>query len=503
MSEVKLNLVDASRVLHGAIHGSIVDACVAALSAEPETIAELEAALTRYIERRDSNSYFASFYSTDYLQNSSASSAGGEAIYSDRLPLDPEPWDAGIVVIDLAARIVASESSYSQPGPEGEVFYHDGQAMTDVPVLYRVPEDWLFVNSVDAYHWSRARHLRERQTNPPFDARSILFGQPLLNFIVDAYLALPAETRSALSLPARLSAPGGDGSDAIQEVSVNEIRDIHANWLLTPREDLRGQAPRDVLLARQDFIDFDLHTRSLQWTMRNEGPPCLSEETFAYRFAGFGTHEYVLYYDLVRHLICRLVELAPQSNFRIDSNAGCGNAPVEQLIATLNQFKTDWLESPQSDCDGRMPAIVIDNERKRLPQALRPHDMIIDEDCPMCQMLGDETNPLGMGVGFWHLDGSHMDDEFAFSFCKTREEWEVENRRREEFSREFNRKWEDRQQRLARGETIEPDPFFDPEPVGSGWGWFDPVLFPDSSEPESTATHDAPDGDDQDEGNSN
>jgi hypothetical protein len=286
----------------------------------------------------------------------------------------------------------------------------------------------------------------------------------------------------------------------MQEALAKEISDIHASWLETQREDLRGQAPRDVLLARQDLIDFDLHTRSLQWTLQNEGPPCLSEESVAYRFGGFGTHECVLYYDLVRHLIWGLVETTPAARFSIESDAHC--ELVEQLIATLDQIKTDWLESPQADCDGRIPAIVIDNERKRLPQALRPHDMIIDDDCPICQMFGDETSPLGMGVGFWHLDGSHMDDDFAFSFFKTRQEWEVENRRREEFDREFDRKCEERKQRLARGETLEPDPFFDPEPFGSGWGWFDPLLFPGSSEADSTVTQDASGGDDDDQSES-
>ncbi|MBA2703227.1 MAG: hypothetical protein H0U60_05170 [Blastocatellia bacterium] len=57
-----------------------------------------------------------------------------------------------------------------------------------------------------------------------------------------------------------------------------------------------------------------------------------------------------------------------------------------------------------------------------------------------------------------------MNDDFAFSFFKTRQEWEVENRRREEFNKEFDRKWEERKQRLARGEPLEHDPFFDPEP---------------------------------------
>ena len=49
MSEIKLNLIDAQQILCGTIHGSMGDACVAALSAEPESIAELEAALKRYV----------------------------------------------------------------------------------------------------------------------------------------------------------------------------------------------------------------------------------------------------------------------------------------------------------------------------------------------------------------------------------------------------------------------------------------------------------------------
>ncbi len=45
MSEVKLNLIDASSTLVGTIHGSVADRCVAALSAEPETLSELASAL--------------------------------------------------------------------------------------------------------------------------------------------------------------------------------------------------------------------------------------------------------------------------------------------------------------------------------------------------------------------------------------------------------------------------------------------------------------------------
>lgn len=77
MSEVKLNLVDARQTLVGTVHGSIADACVAALSAEPETIAELEAALARYVRPINQFKVFGSF--------------------RPRAEIDIEPWDAGVV----------------------------------------------------------------------------------------------------------------------------------------------------------------------------------------------------------------------------------------------------------------------------------------------------------------------------------------------------------------------------------------------------------------------
>ena len=128
MSEIKLNLTDAQHIMHGTIHGSIADRAVAALSAEPETIAELEAALARYMKPDTTFGPFATFHET--------------------AEIDEQPWDAGIVIIDLAARIVASESTYSQPGAQGQVSYHDGVSATDITVLYRIPDDWLFLNSI-------------------------------------------------------------------------------------------------------------------------------------------------------------------------------------------------------------------------------------------------------------------------------------------------------------------------------------------------------------------
>ena len=62
------------------------------------------------------------------------------------------------------------------------------------------------------------------------------------------------------------------------------------------------------------------------------------------------------------------------------------------------------------------------------------HECMIDEECEMCQMMAAEFDT----PSFWGLDGSNMEyDRFEFSFDKTREEWEAEQRRYEEFNRKF------------------------------------------------------------------
>ena len=448
LSEVKLNLVDAQRILCGAIHGSIGDACVAALSAEPATISELEAALKRYVATPATRNTPAANYSNK-------DRPGLFASFHSVSEVDEDPWDAGVLIIDLVGRIVAVESSYSQPQRQGEVNYHDGTQSTEIAVLYSVSDEWKFLNSIAEYKSWRLVHDRERASTTPLDARSVLYGRALLEFIANSIRQsyICRETRNAPGPSSGERAEAVLANDAVtlpadetaEQILADEISAIHARWLMTCREDLAGDSPRDVLLAKQKFIDFDLHSRQLQWTQQGQAPPCLSPDSFAYRFAGFGIHEWVLYYDLVRHLLWSAL---PQN----------GSEPVEleTEITRLEQVKTEWLNNPQEESAGRVPAIIIDNERRRLPNALRAEDMIVDEDCELCVMSANEV-AMGYGPGFWGLDGSHMDDGFAFSFYRTRAEWDEENRRRKEFNREFNRRWKEREQRLARGEPVDED----------------------------------------------
>ncbi len=187
------------------------------------------------------------------------------------------------------------------------------------------------------------------------------------------------------------------------------------------------RSPREVLLDKREFIDFDLHSRQLQWSSLGECPPPLPLHSNAYLRAPFGTHEIVIYYHLVRYLITQCLE-----KWRAREELS-----PDTEIARLEQLKSAWLAEPKLPYSGRTPSSIIELERRRIPITVAASEAIIDEDCPLCRMMAKELEaPM-----FWHLDGSDMDYCFEFSFYKTREEWEAEQKRWEEFHQEFEREW--------------------------------------------------------------
>jgi len=107
-------------------------------------------------------------------------------------------------------------------------------------------------------------------------------------------------------------------------------------------------------------------------------------------------------------------------------------------VETLEKIAGEWLNTPQEDFSGRTPSAIIESERLRINLTVSAHECVIDDDCEMCRMMALDfiDTPI-----FWHLDGSHMEyDRFEFSFFKTREEWEEEQRQYEEFSRKSDEK---------------------------------------------------------------
>ena len=378
MSELMVTIKDAQRSIFHTVHLSVADIIIAALADDPDTIEELEMAVALYYATGGREKIFEGFYS-----------GVGET-----------PWDAGIMVVDMEARISACEAEGYRPQRQGSVRFHDDESATELDLPYLLPEDWLFLNSLD--HWraegpSRAERLRSL---PLFDARAVLY-QTLADFLV-------RECREAHK--ARLEYP---------------FSSIHAKWLMTPRDDLRGHSPRELLLIKRDTIEWSCEARARLWSFTGERPSGIPRSTRAFRLALFGTHENVLYYDLIRHLLEKYWQVLKQGK------AGS----LEEDTKELNDQKDLWLKTPSEDYEGLSPAVIIERERERMPIAFEASRAIVDPECPICQSLEGETGPM-----FWHLDGCNMDNDFPFSFFRTREEWEEHERKLTESIREFEQK---------------------------------------------------------------
>lgn len=125
MSMLNVTIIDKQQSICGTVHGSVANRMLAVLSEEPAAINELEAALTRFEKSRD--------VSVFNLFN--------EGICE-------EPYDAGVLIIDLKCRTVAGEQTYFALTREGKVAYHNGQHSTDVLIPYCLADDWQLLDSL-------------------------------------------------------------------------------------------------------------------------------------------------------------------------------------------------------------------------------------------------------------------------------------------------------------------------------------------------------------------
>jgi hypothetical protein len=417
MSQITLNIIAADGKIHGQPHGSFADTVVAALSAEPETLDDLRAAIARF-EHHDRDCF------------------GG---FDNGL--DHEPYDAGICYIDLTARLVAYESTYSHLSASGSQRYHNGNCATRKSLPFHVSDDWEFSRWVESFEPFANDRRKKRAAQPPLDARKVLYGPRLAEFLVKECFAARGgmtadDDQRTWSPPAgwvfrELAARFKDGR---APTVADAVAEIHARWLMTTRKDLNNRTPRDILLEKQDHISWDMQDRCEAWSMLDRCPPPLSAESHAYRFAGFGSHENYVYYELVRDLVWECWERV------VDGNPGDGPVEVQMANAAerLHACGLRWLDQPNSELSG-IPSQIIENERRRIPEAGTGHDAMVDEDCPCCQAMADMPGPF-----FWHLDGCNNDDDFAFSFHATREEWETEQREWEERRHRWDEEWEAR-----------------------------------------------------------
>ncbi len=445
MSQIALCLVDDDGEWWGEPHASEVDVVVAALAAEPETLGELEAAMQRFAQPGE----------TIALKHWRGKQRNLEHGY-----------DAGLCVVHLPGRLIACESTYASISREAGIGCGEREDGRELVVGYHLPDDWMITN--DVLHWRGQGEARAEERLPLLDARPMLY-DGVCEFIVDQCLAARNGEFEEWSPPAgweltELVSRYTSGWHKIEgePQARDAVAEIHARWLMTPRDELRGQSPREVFMAKRRFLSGDMEDRSHQWSVQGACPPPLHPETIAYRYAGFGTHEFLVHYDLMRELIwaCWDRFVARFEETPTDENPYAGrwmSVPASAIdreaeIAYLREHRDAWLATPQmEDFCGQSPQQVIEMERRRIPSTSHPHEEPYHDDCPLCQMAAELPGP-----SFWFLDGCNNDDDFPFScFHETYEEWEQEQRSHEERSR----KWEEERRERVEAGIEEEEPF--------------------------------------------
>jgi hypothetical protein len=375
-SEVMVTIIDAERALHGIMPAWRADMVLASLVAEPETLEELEDAIARYD---------VSIISEGFLKHLETG-------------VNETPWDAGVVIIDLTARLIAGETEPAIYKPERHGFalycaeppldWFKSSQEDPIQIPYLISEDWLFTNTLDDWRGAAERRSSERAANPPLDARPVLLGK-IAEFIV---------RQCAIARAAGKEDP---------------IAEIHEAWLITPRDDLRGRTPREVLLARLEFIDHDLFSRELQWSLTCVRPPILNQASAAYCYAGFGTHSNFVYFEMIRHLLEKCWARARSDR----------SLPIDDEIAHMEELQVEYL-TEGSDMT-YTPGWFLEQERMRIP-ILAPEnfDDLADPEFTLPRAAEDPA----LGIGFMRLCVDHINAEgnFAFSLYATREEWESE-----------------------------------------------------------------------------
>ncbi len=280
-------VLDARHAIHTRDRAELTDVLVPAVTDDPETIEEYRHAFRRFMAPDDDQ---------DPLENWATGA-------------DIEPHDAGICIIDLPARLIVYQSTWCKFMDRAQVTYDDvdpenPRASRWIP--YSIPDDWMTTDQWKQWNPLSDQRRKQRQARPTFDARPVLW-ESVLEFIVDqCWMARGGSTdeNGGWTPPASWRWTQLPERGKHQDIYLLDAwAELHARWLMTPREDLGGQTPRVALMAKNDHLMRQLEDRQTQWSNFGECPPALWRESQAYKLGGIGLHEGAIYYELVRALL--------------------------------------------------------------------------------------------------------------------------------------------------------------------------------------------------------
>ncbi len=377
MLRTMLSLVDAKRTIHVKGHDGLVDVAVAALSAEPATIGEWSAAMARFVDRAV----------VDHLLSQSGEESDGERV------------EGGHLIVDMTAKLAVLGTALPEFPRLGNVQACDEQGMLESWLPYRIPDDWELLTQLAGWE-ARARQRRQQLDGTwSVDHRQVLYGR-VATWLVDAWREQP-------------------------ERCENVVKTLQERWLMTPRDDLQGQTPRQVLMAKCAFIEGDIQDQGQSWCITGRCPPGLATDAHAFRCGGFGPHEIILYHELVAFLLLER-----------ERRARCGTCDdADAEVRHLEQLQQEWLHQPHQALYDQSPAAMIARERARLPSVVPKGHADEHDDCPLCRMMYESGQPM-----IWQLDNGALDHSFATSFCDSLDDWQEAQRQWESLRREIERR---------------------------------------------------------------
>lgn len=347
---------------------------VAAVSAQPESLAEYFEAARRYLPNHDWVPT-----ATNAGEISNAATVDGR-------------W----CLVDLVSRSILSGHAFELPERRSAVQadatddYGNGSQV----VWLDTPLDWLF--EVADEDWLATIVAREEEFchQRKIDVRDIVYGRSMRQFLADRILVAAAR-----------------GTPPAEQFESS--RSAHGDWLMTDRDDLADRSPRQAILNGHDHITWELQHRADQWSMQGFAVPPLPKKTTAYRFAAFGTIEIVTYFHLIRFLLNAAWQ-----------HVNAGIMDSDELTNLLAKQQAEFLNQPPDDDSGAglLNCELIESERRRMP--ITADASHLDCDCHICQASVD--GEFGTGPMFAFYDGHtlELEDEFAFSMVESRDVWE-------------------------------------------------------------------------------
>lgn len=353
-----------------------------------------------------------------------------------------ESW----IVIDFPRKRIITGRDM-QPIGRDQVFAMvvDESGDQHCPLSVHLPPWWEMIEQSDPGAFDQDR---ESQLTSPRVNRDVLFGAALTKDLAVRILNIVESDEWRAS-----------GASEQERARFDFTVRVHRDWLMTPRQDLGGLMPRQMLHGAVNWIDSLIWSQQLRF---HDGGEIAAVPTSVSGCdeAPMGREEVVMYFDLCRELIGAAWEWCVTQEIK-SQDAPDRLRREDELAAFLTDVKQEWLNSPFES--GSPPRFIIECSRRRVPRGAgvaisgmterESERHALDCDCPICNMMED-----GMfGHAFVGIDGHHLelDDEFAFSLHETHEEWEEQQREFAEMSATFNRKQAERE---ALGET-EPDPF--------------------------------------------